>query len=140
MDWWCGAKRKGRKENDLAWKVTAEEVKVRGYNLDFKNPHTVDDAHGDPAELLAKLNEADAQAISLRDLAARGSPPPLTSRAFRSPSAFGDCNRPYSNHLRLFCGAAPPGPLCEAVVTYRHRKRRKLIGSVDLDPPRLQLP
>ena len=41
--------------------MTAEEVKARGYNLDFKNPHTVADDHGDPEELLAKLNEAEKE-------------------------------------------------------------------------------
>ena len=66
-DWWGGAKRKGRVENEVAWRVTAEEVKARGYNLDFKNPHTVADDHGDPEELLAKLDEAEKQAAALRD-------------------------------------------------------------------------
>ena len=37
-EWWGGAKRKGREESEVAWKVTAEEVKARGYNLDVKNP------------------------------------------------------------------------------------------------------
>src|SRR6202158_260633 len=67
IDWWGGAKRKGRKEGPQAWKVSAEEVKARGYNLDFKNPHTVVNDHGDPEELLAKLNEAEGQTASLRD-------------------------------------------------------------------------
>ena len=40
VDWWGGPKRKGRVETDVAWKVTADEVKERGYNLDIKNPHT----------------------------------------------------------------------------------------------------
>ena len=62
VDWWGGAKRKGRVETEVAWKVTADEVKARGYNLDIKNPHTVADDHGDPEELLAKLNEAESQA------------------------------------------------------------------------------
>jgi type I restriction enzyme M protein len=66
-DWWGGAKRKGRVENEVAWRVTADEVKARGYNLDFKNPHTVSDDHGDPEELLAKLDEAEKQAAALRD-------------------------------------------------------------------------
>jgi type I restriction enzyme M protein len=66
-DWWGGAKRKGRKETDVAWKVTADEVKARGYNFDFKNPHTVADNYGDPEELLAKLNEAEKQAAVLRE-------------------------------------------------------------------------
>jgi type I restriction enzyme M protein len=67
VDWWGGAKRKGRVETEFAWKVTADEVKARGYNLDIKNPHTVADDHGDPEELLAKLNEAESQASTLRD-------------------------------------------------------------------------
>jgi type I restriction enzyme M protein len=67
IDWWGGAKRKGRVETEVAWKVTADEVKARGYNLDFKNPHTVADDHGDPEELLARLDEAENQAATLRD-------------------------------------------------------------------------
>jgi type I restriction enzyme M protein len=67
IDWWGGAKRKGRVETNVAWKVSAGEVKARGYNLDIKNPHTVSDDHGDPEELLAKLNEAENQAATLRD-------------------------------------------------------------------------
>ncbi len=67
VDWWGGAKRKGRKETYVAWRVTTDEVKARGYNLDFKNPHTVDDDHGDPEELLARLDEAERQTAALRD-------------------------------------------------------------------------
>ena len=67
IHWWGGAKRKGRKETDVAWKVTADEVKARGYNLDFKNPHTVADDHGDPEELLQKLDAAEKETASLRD-------------------------------------------------------------------------
>jgi type I restriction enzyme M protein len=65
--WWGGAKRKGRQESEVAWNVTADEVKARGYNLDFKNPHTVAEDHGDPEELLAKLEEAERQTAALRD-------------------------------------------------------------------------
>lgn len=67
IDWWGGAKRKGRKESEVAWKVTADEVKARGYNLDFKNPHTVADDHGDPEELLQKLEAAEKETANLRD-------------------------------------------------------------------------
>jgi len=67
IDWWGGAKRKGRKETEVAWKVTAEEVKARGYNLDFKNPHTVAADHGDPEELLQKLAAAEKETAVLRD-------------------------------------------------------------------------
>lgn len=67
IDWWGGAKRKNRKESEFAWKVTADEVKSRGYNLDFKNPHTVVDDLGDPEELLVKLEAAEMETASLRD-------------------------------------------------------------------------
>jgi type I restriction enzyme M protein len=67
IDWWGGKTRKGREESPKAWKVTADEVKARGYNLDIKNPHSVDGDHGDPEELLAKLNAAEAETARLRD-------------------------------------------------------------------------
>jgi type I restriction enzyme M protein len=67
MDWWGGAKRKGREEGPRAWKVTAEEVKARGYNLDIKNPHEVAADHGDPETLLADLNAAEAEMARLRN-------------------------------------------------------------------------
>ena len=83
IDWWGGAKRKGRKETEVAWKVTADEVKARGYNLDFKNPHTVADDHGDPEELLAKLDEAEKETANLRDQlkAILGEGPPAMNAA-----------------------------------------------------------
>ena len=67
IDWWGGATRNGRKETNRAWKVTAEEIKARGYNLDIKNPHTAENDHGDPEELLAKLAATEAETASLRD-------------------------------------------------------------------------
>ena len=62
IDWWDK-----REENEVAWKVTIDEVKARNYNLDFKNPHVVADDHGDPEELLAKLDESEKQIAKLRD-------------------------------------------------------------------------
>jgi type I restriction enzyme M protein len=67
VDWWGGKERKGRVENENAWRITVDEVKTRGYNLDIKNPHTVAADHGNPEELLARLDEAERQASSLRD-------------------------------------------------------------------------
>jgi type I restriction enzyme M protein len=67
IDWWGGAERTGRVETEVAWKVTADAVKARGYNLDIKNPHTVADDHGDPETLLADLNAAEARVGLLRD-------------------------------------------------------------------------
>ena len=65
--WWGGATRKGRKETEVAWKVSADDVKARGYNLDFKNPHTVADDHGDPLVLLASLEAAEDEAARIRE-------------------------------------------------------------------------
>ena len=67
VDWWGGPERKGRVESDVAWRVTLEDVQARGYNLDVKNPHVVADEHGDPEELLKKLDEAERQVTTLRD-------------------------------------------------------------------------
>lgn len=67
IDWWGGAKRKGREEGPQVWKVTADEIKARGYNLDIKNPHTVADDHGDPEHLLVALNKAEAETGRLRE-------------------------------------------------------------------------
>ncbi len=62
IDWW--EKREG---NEIAWKVTIDEIKARNFNLDFKNPHTVEEDHGDPSELLAKLEQSEAETAKLRD-------------------------------------------------------------------------
>lgn len=67
VEWWGGAERAGRVETEQAWKVTADEVKARGYNLDIKNPHTVADDHGDPVVLLAELEAAEAETARLRE-------------------------------------------------------------------------
>lgn len=67
IDWWDGPERKDRRETEQAWKVGIEEIKARNYNLDFKNPHTVADDHGDPEELLAQLEAAEARTTELRN-------------------------------------------------------------------------
>ena len=67
IDWWGGSQRQDRQETDVAWKVSLDEIKARNYNLDVKNPHTVEDDHGDPEELLEKLGGAEQQTARLRD-------------------------------------------------------------------------
>lgn len=62
VDWW-----EKREANEVAWKVTIEEIQARNYNLDWKNPHTEDEDHGDPTELLAKLDRTEAEVQRLRD-------------------------------------------------------------------------
>lgn len=66
-DWWGGPSREGRVATDLAWKVSAAEVRDRGYNLDITNPHVVEDDHGDPKELLRALDDAEADVARYRD-------------------------------------------------------------------------
>jgi type I restriction enzyme M protein len=66
VDWWGGAGREGRQETPHAWRVSIDAVKARGYNLEIKNPHAMADDHGDPVELLAALNRAEAETMKLR--------------------------------------------------------------------------
>ena len=65
--WWGGATRAGRVEGPQAWKVTAAEVKARGYNLDIKNPHAIEEQYGDPEALLAELDASEAAVAAIRD-------------------------------------------------------------------------
>jgi len=67
VEWWGGAERQNRQETKQAWNVDIEAIKARNFNLDVKNPHTVADDHGDPAELLAKLEQDELKTASLRD-------------------------------------------------------------------------
>jgi type I restriction enzyme M protein len=53
---WWGSEADGfasREGNELAWKVSLDEIKARGWNLDCKNPHVGELVSHDPAELLA---------------------------------------------------------------------------------------
>jgi type I restriction enzyme M protein len=67
IEWWGGERRQNRAETEVAWRISADDVKTRGYNLDIRNPHIVADDHGHPEELLAKLDESERQAASLRE-------------------------------------------------------------------------
>jgi type I restriction enzyme M protein len=67
IDWWGGPTRKGREEGPLAWKVTADEVKARNYNLDIKNPHATAEDHGDPETLIIDLQTVEAETAKLRN-------------------------------------------------------------------------
>ncbi|MDA5341094.1 type I restriction-modification system subunit M [Stenotrophomonas maltophilia] len=59
--WWGGPSRKGRKTTENAWKVSAADIAARNYNLDYKNPHTVEVNHREPAELMAEYQEISRQ-------------------------------------------------------------------------------
>ena len=66
LAWWGGAVRAGREECERAWKVSADEIKGRGYNLDIRNPHTGKEELGDPEAILAELKAAEAEFASVR--------------------------------------------------------------------------
>ena len=59
--WW-----KKRKENEQAWKVSAQELLSSGCNLDRKNPHAKEDiAHKPPEELVTSILEKEKQIIEI---------------------------------------------------------------------------
>ena len=59
--WW-----NERVENEYAWRVSIDEIRARNYNLDIKNPSTVDPTHIDPAILLASYQKQLGEIASLR--------------------------------------------------------------------------
>jgi len=63
--WWGGAGRQGRMATEVSWRVSIDEVKARGYDLDFKNPHTIAANHGNPEDLLAELVNTEGQRSGL---------------------------------------------------------------------------
>ncbi len=60
--WW-----ENRQESEQAWKVSVEQFKANGYNLDIKNPNTVADVLGDPEELLAGYKTLLASVAETRE-------------------------------------------------------------------------
>ncbi|WP_129596911.1 type I restriction-modification system subunit M [Methanohalophilus profundi] len=62
-EWW-----ENREENEHAWKVPVEDIRKNNYNLDIKNPHTVEENHGDPEELLEKYNSLTSEIEETRTL------------------------------------------------------------------------
>lgn len=64
--WWGGPTREGRQESERAWKVSIDEIRERGFNLDIKNPHVVEEDWGDPETLLNDLIKAEASVEHLR--------------------------------------------------------------------------
>ncbi len=67
QQWWGGTQRKKRKENELAWKVSVDEIIARNYNLDIKNPHVGEQIKHDPEELIADYQAQRAEIQNLRD-------------------------------------------------------------------------
>ena len=66
---WWGSEEDGfatRVENEQAWKVSAEEIVARNYNLDIKNPHVAAQTSHDPDELLEQYKNEQAAISDLR--------------------------------------------------------------------------
>ncbi|MDO9019704.1 MAG: class I SAM-dependent DNA methyltransferase [Deltaproteobacteria bacterium] len=57
-----------REENEQAWKVSIEDIRARGFNLDVKNPRAVEEGVGDPVALLREYEAAAAEATKVRDV------------------------------------------------------------------------
>jgi type I restriction enzyme M protein len=60
--WW-----NNREENKYAWKVSADEIKNRNYNLDIKNPHQEVDDLASPVELLEQYRATETKISSIQD-------------------------------------------------------------------------
>ena len=60
--WW-----NNREENKYAWKVSIEEIKERGYNLDIKNPYQEVNELASPVELLENYRDTQSNISSLQD-------------------------------------------------------------------------
>lgn len=56
-----------RSESELAWKVSADDIRANGWNLDRKNPNKVVEELGDPDELLARYRKHEREAKAARD-------------------------------------------------------------------------
>src|SRR5690554_4128901 len=64
-EWWVN--REDEKFSQYAWKVTADEIKNRNFNLDIKNPHQVSDNLASPEEILKQYNTTTKKVSSLQD-------------------------------------------------------------------------
>ena len=60
--WW-----NNRVENEHAWKVSADDIKARNFNLDIKNPHSPDAEVHDPDALLADYGALQQRISQTRD-------------------------------------------------------------------------
>jgi len=60
--WW-----NNREENKYAWKVSIEQIRERGYNLDIKNPYQEVNELASPAELLENYRVTESKISSTQD-------------------------------------------------------------------------
>ena len=64
-DWWNN--REDEKFAKYAWKVSADEIKSRGYNLDIKNPYQEIDDLASPEEILEKYTASTHNISKIQD-------------------------------------------------------------------------
>lgn len=68
--WWGKPDKHGRyskrKETEQAWRVSIDQIKAGGYNLDLKNPHTTDEGPGDVEHLLPAYEKLLAEIAATR--------------------------------------------------------------------------
>ena len=69
IDWWGDASDgyAARVQNEQAWKVSAQDIKARNYNLDIKNPHVGEQISHDPDALLQLYATQQREIAQLRD-------------------------------------------------------------------------
>jgi len=63
--WWN--KREDEAYTQYAWKVNAEEIKTRNFNLDIKNPHQEADDLASPEEILVQYRETETKIKTIQD-------------------------------------------------------------------------
>jgi len=57
---------KTRVENERAWRVSIDQIRAGGFNLDLKNPHRTDDGPGDVDHLLPEYEKLLAEIAATR--------------------------------------------------------------------------
>lgn len=60
--WW-----NKREVNEFAWKVSVKEIAERNFNLDCKNPHSVEINHGEPDELMAEYEQLSQELAAVQE-------------------------------------------------------------------------
>lgn len=60
--WW-----NKREVNEYAWQVSVKEIAERNFNLDCKNPHSVEINHGEPDELMAEYEQLSQELAAVQE-------------------------------------------------------------------------
>ena len=64
--WWGGPRRRGRKETECSWRVSAADIETRDFHLDIGNPHSTDAPLAEPDEVLKRLSKVDRKIERIR--------------------------------------------------------------------------